>query len=128
MAFDILKNLASIDGTYDNVLTTIVTPEISTNLISGFTATKTADKELWANGYLTYTIVVTNNAESNLETPALSDILDPEWVILVENSVLVDDAEATYTYDDQSGKLTVELPTLEAGTSVEVIFQVAKKA
>ena len=64
-----LSNVASITGTYDSIATTLSSEAVITSIISGLTIVKTADKQNWANGYLTYTITITNNAEKPFESP-----------------------------------------------------------
>ena len=121
-----LTNIADVTGTYDSIPTTLTSEAIITDLISGLTIVKTADKQNWATGYLTYTIVVSNTAENAFETPVFTDILDPTLIKLVENSVKVNDATTNYTYDDTTGKLTIELETIAKEGSTTITFQVQK--
>ena len=121
-----LTNIADVTGTYDSIPTTLTSEAIITDLISGLTIVKTADKQNWATGYLTYTIVVSNTAENAFETPVFTDILDPTLIKLVENSVKVNDATTNYTYDDVTGKLTIELETIAKEGSTTITFQVQK--
>ena len=70
-----LSNIASITGNYDSIAPVLTFEAVITSLISGLTIVKTADKENWASGYLTYTITVTNNAEKHFESPKITDTL-----------------------------------------------------
>lgn len=121
-----LTNIADVTGTYDSIPTTLTSEAIITDLISGLTIVKTADKQNWATGNLTYTVVVTNTAENDFETPVFTDILDPTLIKLVENSVKVNDATTNYTYDAVSGKLSVELETIAKEGTTTITFQVQK--
>ena len=121
-----LTNIADVTGTYDSIPTTLTSEGIITDLISGLTIVKTADKQNWATGNLTYTVVVTNTAENDFETPVFTDILDPTLIKLVENSVKVNDATTNYTYDAVSGKLSVELETIAKEGTTTITFQVQK--
>ena len=49
-----LTNVADVTGTYDSIPTTLTSEAIITDLISGLTIVKTADKQNWATGNLTY--------------------------------------------------------------------------
>lgn len=122
-----LTNLVTASGTYNLISTVLTSDAVVTQLVSGLTIVKVADKGVWTDGYLTYTITLTNNAQYDFETPTLNDILDPTFVTLVEDSVMVDDAVTAYTYDEITGALAVTLPTIEVDGSTVVTFQVAKK-
>lgn len=49
-----LTNVADVTRTYDSIPTTLTSEAIITDLISGLTIVKTADKQNWATGNLTY--------------------------------------------------------------------------
>ena len=67
---------------------------VITEMIAGLTIEKTADKQNWASGLLTYTITVTNGAEKAFENPVITDTLDPTLIKLVEDTVQVNGAKA----------------------------------
>lgn len=69
-----LTNIADVTETYDSIPTPLTSEAIITDLISGLTIVKTADKQNWATGYLTYTIEITNAAENPFENPTFTDI------------------------------------------------------
>ena len=98
-----LSNIANVVGTYDAISTTLTSEAVITDLISGLTILKTADKQNWATGDLTYTVTVTNGAENAFETPTFSDTLDPT-----------------------TGLLSLELETIATGASSIITFQVQK--
>lgn len=121
-----LTNVADVTGTYDSIPTTLTSEAIITDLISGLTIVKTADKQNWATGNLTYTVQITNAATSAFEKPTFTDILDPTLVKLVDNSVKVNGTTAEYNYDSGTGKLSVELETIAIEESTTITFQVQK--
>lgn len=121
-----LTNVPDVTGTYDSIPTTLTSEAIITDLISGLTIVKTADKQNWATGNLTYTIKITNAATSAFEKPTFTDILDPTLIKLVDNSVKVNGTTAEYNYDSGTGKLSVELETIAIEESTTITFQVQK--
>ena len=121
-----LTNVADVTGTYDSIPTTLTSEAIITDLISGLTIIKTADKQNWATGNLTYTVTITNAAENAFEKPTFTDILDPALIKLVENTVEVNGSTTEYTYDPTTGKLSVELETIATEGSSTITFQVQK--
>lgn len=121
-----LSNIANVTGNYDAIPTTLTSEAVITELIAGLTILKTADKQNWASGNLTYTVTISNAAENPFETPTFTDTLDPTLIKLVENSVKVNGTDTQYTYDPTTGLLTVELETIEKEGSSVVTFQVQK--
>lgn len=123
-----LSNIDTITDNYDSIATALSSEAVITSLISGLTIVKTADKENWASGYLTYTITVTNNAEKPFESPKITDTLEPSLITLVENSVKEGETTKEYDYDATTGVLSVQLETIDVGQSAEITFQVQKKS
>lgn len=121
-----LSNIASAVGTYDSIPTTITSEAVITEIITGLTIVKTADKQNWASGNLTYTITITNGAESAFETPIVTDTLDSALIKLVDNTVQVDGNTVQYTYDSETGALSIQLETIAAEASSVITFQVQK--
>ena len=121
-----LSNIANVRGTYDYILTTLTSEAVITEMISGLTILKTADKKNWASGNLMYTITITNGAENPFETPTIKDTLDPALIKLVENSVEVNGEKAEYNYDPETGELSVVLETIAVGANSVITFQVQK--
>ena len=121
-----LSNIASAVGTYDSIPTTITSEAVITEIITGLTIVKTADKQNWASGNLTYTITITNGAESAFEKPIVTDTLDPALIKLVDNTVQVDGNTVQYTYDSETGALSIQLETIAAEASSVITFQVQK--
>ena len=126
-----LTNTASVLGEYNSVPTTITSEALVVTMLDGLTVTKTADKQVWADGNLTYTITVDNKATESYTNPTITDILDTTLVTFVPESVTIggQKAEASqYSYDEATGKLTITLSDIGPSTSETVTFQVAKKS
>lgn len=58
-------------------------------MIDGLTVTKTSDKPVWADGYLTYTIEVDNQTTKDYTSPVVTDVLDSSLITFVNGSVSV---------------------------------------
>ena len=126
-----LSNTVSVLGNYNNIPTEISSEAVVVSMIDGLTVTKTADKMVWADGLLTYTIVINNKADLSYTTPVITDILDTTKVGFVNESVTIDGVKAEtskYTYEESSGKLTINLDDITATGSTTITFQVSKKA
>lgn len=121
-----LSNIANVTGNYDSIPTTLTSEAVITEMITGLTIVKVADKQNWASGNLTYTITITNGAENAFENPVITDILDPALIKLVEDSVEVDGKKVQYTYNDVTGELSITLETIEKEASAVITFQVQK--
>ena len=125
-----LTNTASVLGSYNNVPTAISSQALVVSMIDGLTVTKTADKMIWADGVLTYTIVVDNQATEAYTTPIITDILDTTLVSFVEDSVTIEGVKAEaseYSYDEATGILKINLTDIAPTEKKTVTFQVTKK-
>ena len=126
-----LSNIVSVLGNYNNIPTEINSEAVVVSMIDGLTVTKTADKMVWADGLLTYTIVINNKADLSYITPVITDILDTTKVGFVNESVTIDGVKvenSKYTYEESTGTLTITLDDIEATGSTTITFQVSKKA
>ena len=125
-----LNNTATVLGNYNSIPTEISTQALVVTMLKGLTATKTADKMIWSDGVLTYTIVVSNNTDYDYVWPVVTDILDISLISLVDDSVTVDGVKIStpqYTWDSSSGKLSISLTDIEAKGKKTITFQVEKK-
>ena len=125
-----LSNTATVLGNYNSIPTEISTQVLVVTMISGLTVTKTADKMVWSEGNLTYTIVIDNQADEAYTSPVITDILNTTLISFVDNSITVDDQvldSSKYTWDENSGKLTITLSDIESKTKKTIKFQVYKK-
>ena len=80
---------------------------------------------------MTYTIIVNNQTEKIYESPIVTDILDDNLIEFVNDSVTIDEVEATsseYNYNDATHTLTINLENIEPSTTKTIKFQVRKKS
>lgn len=125
-----LINSATVLGNYNDIPTEISTQALVVTMLTGLTVTKSADKVIWADGTLTYTLEVDNQTDVVYTNPVITDILNPDLITLVQNSVKIDNVlvgSGDYTFDDSTGKLTINLPSIDAKTQKVVTFDVEKK-
>ena len=125
-----LTNTATVLGEYNSIPTEISTTALVVTILEGLTVTKSADKPIWTEGNLTYTIEINNETTQAYTTPVITDILDPTLIVLVKGSIKVDDTileESQYTYEEDTGKLTITLPDITSQSKKTVTFEVCKK-
>lgn len=125
-----LSNTVTVLGNYNEIPTSISSQPLVVAMIDGLTVTKTADKMVWADGVLTYTIEVDNKALESYTSPTITDVLDISLISFVNDSVTIDGAkaeESKYTYNDADGTLTISIPDIAASGKCVVTFQVSKK-
>ena len=125
-----LSNIASVLGNYNSIPTQITSEVLVVTMISGLTVKKTADKMVWGDGKLTYTIEVNNQTNVDYTNPVITDELDISLINFVAGSVKVDGVElesSKYTYDDSTGKLTITIDDVGASQKSTITFEVEKK-
>lgn len=125
-----LTNTATVLGNYNSVPTEISTTALVVTMLSGLTVTKSADKPVWSEGNLTYTIEINNATTESYTNPVITDILNPTLITLVKSSIKVDSTvleESNYTFEDSTGKLTITLPDITSQSKKTVTFEVSKK-
>lgn len=125
-----LSNTATVLGNYNNIPTEISTQALVVTMITGLTVSKTADKMVWSEGVLTYTITINNEAEETYTSPVITDMLDTNLITFVNDSITVDGIKlenSKYTWDESTGKLTITLSDIEKSAQRIVKFQVSKK-
>lgn len=121
MAEIIINNFANLTGNYGTEAVEFASTIATTTIITGLEATKTADKLFWVNGPLTYTISIANTTTETFGGGQMIDTLVSQ-IKLIANTVKINGVDTTY---DLTGNiLTVALPDIEAGETVDVTFQV----
>lgn len=103
-----LSNTASVLGEYNSISTQINSEALVVVMISGLTVKKTADKMVWGDVKLTYTIEVDNQTNVDYTNPVITDKLDTTLITFVAGSVKFNGTEldaSKYTYDDSTGLL-----------------------
>ncbi len=123
-----LTNTVTALGNYNNIPTSVSSLASVVTMISGLTITKTADKPVWADGLLTYTITVNNSTSQAYTSAVVTDILDTTKVDFVTDSVEIDGSKATseeFTFENNT--LTVQLSDVAPSGTKTITFQVKKK-
>lgn len=122
-----LINSASVTGNYGLNSLTFNSNTVVTKIITGIKIIKEVDKKEWINGDLTYKITIQNNGADVFEDAVCVDVLDPNLVKLVENSVEENGINKNYIYEEISGKLTINLEKIASGATSVITFRVLQK-
>ena len=88
-------------------------------MIDGLKITKTADKMVWAESLLTYTIVVT------IRILCIRILLDTSLVSFVEDSVYINSEKADtskYSFDSPTKTLKINLDNIAPSSMVTSVF------
>ena len=118
-------------GLYNGQSLSLTSPLISVLMVDGLAMTMNADQEVWADGYLTLTVVVENISGAYAYTaPLITSVLDPTLVALVDGTVTLDDTplleDTDYTFDPLTGTLEVTFGDIAIAGSSTLTFQVEK--
>ncbi len=125
-----LNNIVTAVGNYNGIATTITSNNVVVNMIDGLTILKSANKTNWADGNLEYTIVINNSTDTSYNEVKVTDVIDTNLVTFITDSVTINNASASsseYTYDAETGTLTINLSDVLPSGSSTVKFQVKKK-
>lgn len=123
-----LENFVDVSGKYgeSEVAISFSSNTVTTTIVQGLTIVKSADKDYWVNGPLTYTLVVTNNSGGKLTSASITDTLNTTLIALDEDYGIYIDESKTQSYTYESGTLTITLPDLADTESATIKFQVTK--
>lgn len=123
-----LNNIVTVVGNYNGIATTITSKNVVVNMIDGLTIIKSANKTNWADGNLEYTIVINNGTDTSYNEVKVTDVIDTNLVTFITDSVTINNASSSeYTYDAETGTLTINLSDILPLGSSTVKFQVKKK-
>lgn len=124
-----LSNTVTVVGNYNSVPTSITSKVLIVTMLNGLSVIKTADKLVWSDGDLTYTIKVINQTDESYTSPVITDVLDNTLIDFVNDSVTIDgQTTQNYSFDTSSSTLTVTLPDIESKGEKTVTFKVTKKS
>lgn len=126
-----LSNIAIVLGNYNSIPTQITSEVLVVSMISGLTVKKTADKMVWGDGKLTYTIEIDNQTNVDYTDPVITDELNTSLIKFVSGSVKLNGVEldsSKYTYDEGSGELSITIDTVGASQKSTITFEVEKNA
>lgn len=128
MAETNLINKVDVNANYGDASTPISfsSNNVTTTIIQGLTVEKTANKEYWVDGPLTYTIVITNNSGSSITDGVISDTLDTTLVKFDTEYGVEIDSVKTQNYKYNDGTLTVNLATIDNTQTSTITFQVLR--
>lgn len=125
-----LVNYASVTGLYNNMQTVINSNETTTLLVNNLEITKIANKKAWATDNLIYTINIHNPTSTNYTNITITDVLNPNLISLVVESVRINDVPAAFgnfTYNHINGNLIIFLPIIERNEDIVIKFHVKKR-
>ena len=120
-----LTNTVTVVGNYNDIPTSISSEAVVVTMLDGLTVTKSADKSVWADSTLTYTVEVNNETTVNYTEPVITDTLNTTLVSLVAGSVTINVEkmdESKYTYSDATGLLTINLDTISPSSKSTITF------
>ena len=123
-----MLNQADFTGDYgaEAVPITFASNQVTTTIVTGLTATLSANKSYWVDGALLYTVVVTNNSGETYSKGVLADALDTSLVAFDTDYAVQINGEKTSDYTFTGGMLSVNLPDVADGATVTVTFQVTQ--
>lgn len=125
-----LNNTVTSTGSYNNIPTSLTSNTSVVNIIEGLTITKDANQKNWSSGLLTYTITIKNETEQPYVEPIITDVIDTKLVEFVNDSVKINDIEATSeqsSYDEGTQTLTIKLDEIAKTSETIIKFSVKKK-
>lgn len=124
---NILENNLEVVGNNNNIPLKL-TANVSVTLISGIDMVLSANRKYWLNGILTYEITLTNNSAYNYNNLVLTDTLDISLISFVNNSLKINgEVYSNYTYDENTGLLTINLDDLNVNTIKKITFDTIRK-
>jgi len=128
MAKTTTLNQSDFTGSYgtEAVPVTFASNQVTTTIISGLTATLTANKQYWVDGPLLYTVVIENNSGETYAKGVLADKLDTQNVAFDNDYGVQINGQKTSDYTLTEGLLSVNLPDVSDGESLTVSFQVTQ--
>ncbi len=121
-----LRNQAAVEGVYNGEYISLLSNEVVTDIPTELTIAKIADKLVWNEGPLTYTVNITNSADHPFTSLTFSDTLDPAIVTYINGSFTIDNVVAPVTYDSATGLLSAALPDMAISDTHSITFQVKK--
>ena len=123
----ILNNFL-VTGKINNLDTTITSNIISVEVPSSqLSISKLANKNIWSDGILKYSITITNNSNSNIINGTFKDVINPKYANVIASSVLVNNNSYACTYNKATGQLEINNLNINVNEIVTVTYSVSKK-
>lgn len=128
MAKVLTNDQADFSGVYGTEAEpiTFVSNLVSTTIVSGLTATLSADKKYWVDGPLTYTVVVTNSSGDVYSKGVLADNLDTANVVFDSTYGVEIGGQKTTDYTYTNGLLSINLPDIADEGTLTISFRVTQ--
>ena len=124
----ILNNFL-VTGKINNLDTTITSNIISVEVPSSqLSISKLANKNIWSDGILKYSITITNNSNSNIINGTFKDVINPKYANVIPSSVLVNNNSYPFIYNKATGQLEINNLNINVNEIVTVTYSVSKKA
>jgi len=124
-----LTNYAVVDGNYNTKELNLNSNSVTTILTDNLDIIKIANKFVWATGNLRFRITVTNSNEGSLHDVIVNDILNPELIRLITDSITINGIPAGYgnfSYNRETGLLSIFLDTITSNQNIIIEFSVRK--
>ena len=117
-----------VTGKINNLDTTITSNIISVEIPSSpLSISKLANKNIWSDGILKYSIIITNNSNSNIINGIFKDVINPKYANVIPSSVLVNGSTLPFTYNKATGQLEINNLNINANEIVTITYSVSKK-
>lgn len=117
-----------VTGKINNLDTTITSNIISVEVPSSpLSISKLANKNIWSDGILKYSITITNNSNSNIINGIFKDVINPKYANVIPSSVLVNNSSYQFTYNKATGQLEINNLNINVNEIVTVTYSVSKK-
>lgn len=117
-----------VTGKINNLDTTITSNIISVEVPSSpLSISKLANKNIWSDGILKYSITITNNSNSNITNGIFKDIINPKYANVIPSSVLVNNSSYPFIYNKATGQLEINNLNINVNEIVTVTYSVSKK-
>lgn len=123
-----VSNNFVVTGKINDLTTEVTSNNISVEVpSSSLSITKSADKNIWSDGILKYSVTITNNSSSNITNGIFKDIINPSYANVIPSSVLVNGSALPFTYNKVTGQLEIRNLNINAGESITITYSVSKK-
>lgn len=119
-----LTNIIHASGIYKNKTISLTSNINTVSLVDEIKLIKEANKIKWTHGYLTYKIIIENNTNKTYNNAILNENIS-NLVILVEDSIKVNENKAIYDYSNQS--LSIHIDEIKPNAKTIVSFSIKKK-
>lgn len=125
-----LNNIVTSTGNYNNIPTTLTSNISVVSIKDSLTITKSADKQNWSSGNLTYTITIKNQTNIAYQGLVITEVLNNSLIYFASNSITINNIPAKqsqYNYNDNTHTLAILLNEVATQSTTIITFIVKKK-